>query len=255
MPRDAVSRPVIGITTYVEPATQGAWVDVPSALIPHAYVRAIERAGGIALLIPPRLDGDEALLEAVLERLDGVIITGGVDVSPELYATHRHPSVQISRPDRDVTEIALARVAARLDLPLLGICRGMQVMAVATGGTLEQHLPDRVGHDDHAPAPATFGTHEVHTVDGTAIAGLLGPSVSVPSHHHQAVLTHPGFVPSAMAPDGVLEAMEDPGAHWRLAVQWHPEEGADPRLFDGLVAAARSYAAERGPTRAGDGSS
>ncbi|MDN5790186.1 MAG: gamma-glutamyl-gamma-aminobutyrate hydrolase family protein [Micrococcales bacterium] len=245
-----MKRPIIGITTYVEPASQGDWVDVPSALIPHAYIRAIERAGGIALLIPPRLDGDEALLGAVLERLDGAIITGGVDVAPELYATHRHPSVQIVRADRDMTEIALARAAARLDLPLLGICRGMQVMAVAAGGTLEQHLPDLVGHDDHAPAPATFGCHEVRTVAGTAIAGLLGPSVLVSSLHHQAVLTHPSFVPSAWAPDGVLEAMEDPSARWRLAIQWHPEVGTDPRLFDGLVAAARSYAAERGPTPA-----
>ncbi len=244
-----MTRPIIGITTYVEPASRGAWVDVPSALIPHSYVRKVEQAGGIALLLPPRLDGDETVARAMLERLDGFIISGGADIAPERYAAVRHPSVQDSRPDRDTTELALATAAAQLDVPLLGICRGMQVMAVAAGGTLEQHLPERVGHGDHSPGPATYGSHEVRTVAGTVTAGLLGETVLVPSYHHQAVATHPGFTPSAWAPDGVLEAMEVAGARFRLAVQWHPEEGSDPRLFEALVAAARSYAAERAPTR------
>jgi putative glutamine amidotransferase len=234
-------RPVIGITSYLEQATQGVWVDVPSAMIPHSYVRKVEEAGGIAVLVPPRLDGDESLVHDLLARLDGVIIAGGVDVAPELYAADRHPTVQASRPDRDAMEIAIARLAAEVDLPVLGICRGMQVMAVAAGGTLEQHVPERVGHDDHAPAPATYGSHPVHLVAGTVTASILGDEVDVPSYHHQSVVTHPGYTASAWAPDGTLEAMEDATARFRVAVQWHPEEGDDPRLFEALVAAASEH--------------
>jgi putative glutamine amidotransferase len=238
-------RPVIGITSYLERASQGDWVDVPSAMIPHSYVRKVEEAGGIAVLIPPRLDGDESLVHDLLVRLDGVIIAGGVDVAPELYAADRHPSVQASRPDRDAMEIAIARRAAEADLPVLGICRGMQVMAVAAGGSLEQHVPERVGHHDHAPAPATYGSHPVHLVEGTRTASILGDLVDVPSYHHQSVVGHPGYTASAWAPDGTLEAMEDATARFRVAVQWHPEEGDDPRLFEALVAAAREHAAAR----------
>lgn len=233
-------RPVIGITSYVEPASRGDWVDVPSALIPHSYVRKVEEAGGIAVLVPPRLDVEESLVHDLLVRLDGVIIAGGADVAPELYAAQRHPTVQVSRPDRDAMEIAIARVSTELDLPVLGICRGMQVMAVAAGGELEQHVPERVGHEDHSPAPATYGTHLVQTVEGSITASILGDAVDVPTYHHQSVLTHPGYTASAWAADGTLEAMEDTGATFRVAVQWHPEEGDDPRLFEALVAAARS---------------
>lgn len=242
-------RPVIGITSYVEPASRGDWVDVPSALIPHSYVRKVEDAGGIAVLIPPRLDPDETLVRDLLARLDGVIIAGGADVAPELYAADRHPTVQASRPDRDAMEIAIARVSAQLDLPVLGICRGMQVMAVAAGGELEQHVPERVGHEDHSPAPATYGSHPIETVEGTVTASILGREVDVPSYHHQSVFSHPGYTASAWAPDGTLEAMEDGQSVFRVAVQWHPEEGEDPRLFEALVAAARAYAAGPGPDR------
>ncbi len=242
---DSSVRPIIGITAYVEPATRGDWADVPSALVPHSYVRKVEEAGGIALLVPPRLDGSEDLVREVLGRLDGLVIAGGADVAPELYDAERHPTVQASRPDRDATEVALARATGELDLPLLGICRGMQVMAVAAGGRLEQHTPERVGHDDHSPGPATYGRHPVHTVAGTRVAEVLGASVDVPSYHHQSVLSHPGYVASAWADDGTLEAMEDPSGSFRLAVQWHPEEGEDPRLFEALVAAARLRAEGR----------
>lgn len=240
-------RPVIGITTYVEPASRGDWVDVPSALVPYSYVRKIEEAGAIALLIPPRTDADDGLAREALSRIDGLIITGGADVAPELYAAERHASVQAARPDRDTTELAVARVSRELDLPVLGICRGMQVMAVAAGGSLEQHVPERVGHDGHSPGPGAYGNHAVGTVAGTVTAALLGRRVDVPSHHHQSVVTHPGYAASAWAPDGTLEAMEDGSARFRVAVQWHPEEGTDPRLFEGLVSAARTYAAHRGP--------
>jgi len=242
-------RPVIGITAYVERASWGRWVDVPGALVPHRYVGRVEDAGGIAVVVPPRPDADDGVAQELLARLDGVILAGGVDVAPELYADERHASVQASRPDRDTTELALARATAALDVPLLGICRGMQVMAVAAGGVLEQHLPDRVGHDLHSPAPATYGNHHVSTVPGTRLADILGAAADVPSYHHQSVLTHPGYEPSAWAEDGTLEGMEDPSAAFRVAVQWHPEVGTDTRLFRALVEAARTYAAGRGAAR------
>ncbi|MGO4359446.1 gamma-glutamyl-gamma-aminobutyrate hydrolase family protein [Terrabacter sp. RAF57] len=233
-----MGRPVIGITAYVERASWGRWVDVPGALVPHRYVRQVEEAGGIAIVIPPRPDFDDGTALEIVTRLDGVILAGGVDVAPELYADERHASVQASRPDRDSTELAIARATAGTDVPLLGICRGMQVMAVAAGGLLEQHVPDRVGHDEHSPAPATYGNHAVRTVAGTRLAEILGEEADVPSYHHQSVLTHPGYEASAWADDGTLEAMEDPDAFFRLAVQWHPEVGTDPRLFRALVEAA-----------------
>lgn len=233
-----MGRPVIGITAYVERASWGHWVDVPGALVPHRYVTHVEDAGAIALVIPPRPDADVDTALEIIDRLDGVVLAGGVDVAPELYADERHASVQASRPDRDSTELAIARATAEADLPVLGICRGMQVMAVAAGGLLEQHVPDRVGHDEHSPAPATYGNHSVHTVAGTRLADILGAEVDVPSYHHQSVLTHPGYEASAWADDGTLEAMEDPSSFFRLAVQWHPEVGTDPRLFRALVDAA-----------------
>jgi putative glutamine amidotransferase len=234
------ARPVIGITCYVEPASRGDWTDVPSSVLPQAYVTKVEEAGGLAVIIPPRADADEELATQVLSRLDGLVIAGGPDIDPDRYSQARHPHAQDHRADRDDMELALATAAAATDTPLLGICRGMQVMAVAAGGTLEQHVPDRVGHVDHSPALAVYGRHPVRTVPGTSLGRLLGRQTAVPSYHHQSVLTHPGFVPAAWAEDGTLEAMEDPNARFRVGVQWHPEEGDDPRLFEALVSAAAS---------------
>jgi putative glutamine amidotransferase len=233
-------RPVIGITCYVEPASRGDWVDVPSALLPLAYITKVEQAGGVAVVVPPREDGDDALAAEILERLDGLVIAGGADVDPQRYAAERHPAVQESRADRDGMELALARVAGDAGVPLLGICRGMQVMAVAAGGELEQHLPDRVGHDEHSPAPGRYGEHGVRLAAGSRIGKVLGPRVDVPTYHHQGVLSHPGYQASGWADDGVLEAIEAPEARFRLGVQWHPEVGADARLFAALVEAAGS---------------
>lgn len=229
--------PVIGITCYVEEAVRGVWASMPHALLPYNYVRKIERAGGIAVLIPPRVDADVQMAGAVVSRLDGLMLAGGVDVEPARYAAKPHPSVQQARPDRDAFELALAQVTRELDLPVLGVCRGMQVMAVAAGGTLEQHLPDLVGHDEHSPAPGVYGTHTVRTVEGTRVSALLGQQIAVPSYHHQSVSSYPGYIPAAWAPDGTLEAMEHPAARFRLAVQWHPEAGQDDRLFDAFVQA------------------
>jgi putative glutamine amidotransferase len=233
-----MGRPIIGITCYVERATRGDWVDVPSALVPYAYVRKVEEAGGIAVVVPPRSDAEHGMAREVLERLDGLVLAGGADVDPAHYAQERHEKVQQSRPDRDAMELALAATSGELGTPLLGICRGMQVMAVAAGGHLEQHVPDRVGHFDHSPGRSTYGTHPVQTVPGTRISDILGAELDVPTFHHQSVLTHPGYTPSAWAPDGTLEAMEDEAARFRLGVQWHPEQSSDRRLFEALVRAA-----------------
>jgi putative glutamine amidotransferase len=237
----ASTRPIIGITCYVEEAVRGVWPSMPHALLPHEYVTKIERAGGIALLIPPRVDADVRMAGEVISRLDGLMLAGGADVEPARYAAQPHPSIQEARPDRDAFELALADVSQQRDIPVLGVCRGMQVMAVAAGGTLQQHLPDLVGHDEHSPAPGVYGTHSVSTVEGTTVSALLGAEVAIPSYHHQSVTSHPGYVPAAWAPDGTLEAMEDPASRFRLAVQWHPEAGQDDRLFSGFVqACARS---------------
>ncbi len=236
-----MNRPVIGITAYVEPASWGAWRDVPAVLVPLGYVRHVREAGGLPVVLPPLPPGsDDDSVADLLARVDGVLIAGGVDVEPARYGAEPHESVQAPRPDRDSTELVVARLAAERDLPLLGVCRGMQVMTVAAGGELEQHLPDRVGHSGHAPAPGTYGEHLVRTVPGTVLASVLGEAVTVPTYHHQGVRSHPGLVESGWADDGVLEAVEDPRARFRLGVQWHPEVGDDPRLFEALVAAARS---------------
>ncbi len=232
-------RPVIGITAYVEPASWAVWRDVPAALVPLAYVRQVREAGGLPVVLPPFPPDpapDEVAL--LLDRLDGLLLSGGADVDPTRYGGATSPAVQAPRPDRDGTELSFARAAVERDLPLLGVCRGMQVMAVAAGGRLEAHLPDRIGTDLHAPGPGVYGSHGVGISAGSRLAGVLGERVEVPTYHHQGVLEHPGLTPVAWADDGVLEAVEDPGARFRVGVQWHPEVGSDPRLFQALVEAA-----------------
>jgi putative glutamine amidotransferase len=234
-----MSRPVIGITTYVEPASWAVWHNVPAALIPHAYVRQVAAAGGLPLLVPPLPEGtSEADVKELLSRLDGLILAGGADVEPAQYGAEPHPSVQAPRRDRDGSELSLARASAGTDLPVLGICRGMQVMAVAAGGYLWQHLPDRVGNNSHAPAPGSYGNHEVRIDPGSRLGAILGERVDVATYHHQGVGEHPGLNATAWSDDGLLEAFEDNGAAFRLGVQWHPEVGTDPRLFEALVEAA-----------------
>jgi putative glutamine amidotransferase len=232
-----VARPVIGICTALERAQWTVW-DQEALLLPRAYIDAIQAAGGMALMLPPdeQLERDP---DEVLDLLDGLILAGGADVAPGRYGATPHPSVQEPRPDRDALELALAAASRAAGLPVLGICRGMQVMAVEAGGVLEQHVPDRVGHARHSPGPGVYGAHPVHTVPGTRLARLIGDREVTASYHHQSVLAHPGYVPAAWADDGTLEAMEDPGAAFRLAVQWHPETGQDARLFEALVAACR----------------
>lgn len=231
-----MSGPVIAITSYLEPASWAVWRDVPAVLVPLGYVQQVRSAGGVPVVLPPAPpDPCDDEVAALLDRVDGLVLSGGADVEPARYGAVPHARAQPVRADRDGTELALARMAHRRDLPVLGVCRGMQVLAVAAGGTLEAHLPDRIGTDAHSPGPAVYGTHGVRLRPGSVLQTVLGDHVQVASYHHQGVATHPGLQASGWADDGVLEALEDPAARFRVGVQWHPEVGADPRLFQALV--------------------
>jgi putative glutamine amidotransferase len=227
-------QPLIGLSTYREQARWGVW-DQPADLLPTTYADAVARAGGVPVLLPPQPPTSAA---AVVARLDGLVVTGGADVDPGRYDAAPHPSTVAWRTDRDAWELALLDAADTVDLPVLGICRGMQVMAVQHGGVLEQHLPDALGHEAHSPGGDAFGTVDVATRPDTRVRLLVGDRTAVSCHHHQAVRTHPGFAEAAHAADGTLEAMEAPGDRFLVAVQWHPEHRADAGLFTGLVAAA-----------------
>ncbi|NDU71347.1 gamma-glutamyl-gamma-aminobutyrate hydrolase family protein [Actinomadura sp. DSM 109109] len=228
--------PLIGITTYQEPARWGFWVR-EAALLPVPYARSVERAGGVPVLLPPAatLRG----VDVLVSRLDGLVLAGGGDVDPGLYGAARHPETGPPQPQRDRFELALARAAVDADLPFLAICRGLQVLNVARGGALVQHLPEAVGHREHAPGAGIVGSHRVRISESSLVGGILGGSGDVPTCHHQAVSRlGTGLTAVAWAEDQVIEAVELRGHRFGLAVQWHPEEGDDPRLFEALVAAA-----------------
>jgi putative glutamine amidotransferase len=256
---ERTSRPVIGVSAYVEPVDRSVWVQQPSAVLPHRYLDHLERAGAIAVILPPRHDADDEMADTVLERLDGLVIAGGADVEAARYDADPHPHAQKPRPDRDEWELALARMSARRDLPVLGICRGMQVMAVEAGAVLDQHLPEVVGHESHSPSPGEYSSHHATPADGTRLAALLGTEpLDVPTYHHQAVrpesLEGTPYRAAAWHEDGTLEGMEDAGSTFRLAVQWHPEAGDDGRLFTALVEAAVAHreSERRYPLGSGD---
>ncbi|HET6165528.1 MAG TPA: gamma-glutamyl-gamma-aminobutyrate hydrolase family protein [Marmoricola sp.] len=230
-----MSQPVVGITTYREQARWGVWDEVAD-LVHAAYARALGRAGAAVVLLPP---GDPASAEAVIGRVDALVVAGGADVSPDVYDAEPHPRTTGTRPDRDAWELALLDAAAARDLPTLMICRGMQLEAARAGGVLDQHTPDVVGHEGHSPGTDVYGDVAVTTVPGTTVADLLGTGRLVRCHHHQSVRSHPGLVAAAHAADGTVEALEHPDRTFWVAVQWHPETQEDAGLFRGLVAAAR----------------
>lgn len=226
-------RPIIGITTYVERAGFGVWRDLPSAVLPQAYVEAVTAAGGRAVLLPP--DDHDA---DVLDVLDGLILAGGADIGPSLYGADPEP-LTVTRPDRDGGEMALLGRALAGDKPVLGVCRGMQLLVAAAGGRLHQHLPDLLGHQGHSPAPGVYGEQHARFVAGSRVAGLLGDGADIRCHHHQGVADAGRLVITGHAADGLPEAVEDPERSFVLGVQWHPEVGRDRRLFEALVDAAR----------------
>ncbi len=230
-------RPVVGITSYVEQARWGVW-DVPASVLPFRYVERVEAAGGTAVVLPPAAAADAE----VLERLDAVVFAGGADLDPGLYGEESHPETTGLRPERDAAEVPLMKAALDRDVPLLGICRGMQVLSVVRGGSLVQHLPDTVGHERHRPAPGTYGLHDVRLEPGSLAHRLLGDRVSVPSYHHQGLASPGDLSVTGWADDETPEVVEDPSLRFVLGVLWHPEAGDDLRLFEALVAAATAKA-------------
>jgi len=233
-------KPLIGITTYREQSRWGVWDD-QADLLPAAYARSIEVAGGIAVLLPPT-DDPAADAHDVVARLDALVIAGGADVDPRRYTEVVHERTANWREDRDSWELALLDAARESRLPVLGICRGMQVMAVHAGGQLDQHVPDTLGSENHSPGGDVYADVEVSRVEGPHLERLLVTGPAVRCHHHQSVLDHPGLVAAAHASDGTLEAIEDPDRPFWLAVQWHPETQPDAGLFTALVTAAATHA-------------
>ncbi|HEX4746802.1 MAG TPA: gamma-glutamyl-gamma-aminobutyrate hydrolase family protein [Gaiellaceae bacterium] len=236
-----MSRPVIGVTSYAQDARWGVW-HMPAALVPLAYVDAIENAGGRAVVIPPT----DAGVEETLDTLDGIVFSGGADVDPAHYGADPHPETDPPQARRDAGELALLQAALERDMPTLAICRGFQLLNVARGGDLVQHLPEQVGHDVHKQVPGEFAVHPVEVKDGSRLASIVGSTPDVTSHHHQALgRVGEGLVETAWAADGTLEAVEDPSQRFLVGVQWHPEAGEDAALFEALVEQARAYRAAR----------
>ena len=243
-----MGRPVIGICTALERARWGMW-DQQAVLLSRSYVEAVQRAGALVVMLPP----DELLLTRpaeALDLLDGLMMAGGADIDPASYGAQPHPETLDTVPERDRFEIALVRAAIERELPVLGICRGMQLINVAYGGTLLQHLPERFGHHEHLRAPGTFdgADHDVELVEGSLAALAAGETHhATKSHHHQGVdrLGDGLQISGSSAMDGLPEAIEMPDRRFVLGVQWHPEADETSRVVGALVAQATEHMRER----------
>jgi putative glutamine amidotransferase len=232
-----MARALIGITSHMTAARWGDWVR-EAVLSPQSYSRAVERAGAVPVLLPPIPPGG---IPRLIDRLDGVLFTGGDDVDPALYGAARHERTDQPDATRDRFELALARAVVDAGLPFLAICRGLHVLNVARGGTLIQHLPDAVGHHGHAPDRARLSLHNVRIDPDSKLGTLLGKQARVPGSHHQAVdRLGDGLVAVAWADDQVVEAAELRGNPFGIGVQWRPEETDDLRIFEALAAAAEA---------------
>jgi putative glutamine amidotransferase len=242
-------RPVIGICTAVEHASWGSWEGELATLSPRSYSLALQTAGAMALLLPP----DDEVAERpdeLIELIDGLMLAGGSDVDAASYGARPHPETSVTWPARDRFELALTHQAIERDVPVLGICRGMQMLNIACGGTLDQHLPDRIGHNDHRHSPGSFSDHEVRLEPGTLAARAVGAEqTAVKSHHHQGVdELGEGLVVSGWSThDDVIEAIELPGKAYALGVLWHPEADERSRVVGSLVEAARERSATVSP--------
>ena len=235
-----MARPLIGVCAAIERASFGVWKDEHAILLPLAYSRAIHGAGGMMAMLPPDRRAEEDPGE-ILDRLDALVLGGGADIDPDSQGVEAHPETVGSNPDRDRFEIALARGALERGIPLLGVCRGMQVLNVACGGTLDQHIPERLGHDIHRPMPGSWAEHGVRLEPGSLAARAAGTErLTVKSHHHQGVDRIAGALrPSAWATDDdSVEAIESADGAFALGVLWHPEEDPEDRVIPCLVHAA-----------------
>ena len=242
----AEDRPLIGISSYLDQAAWGVWRQ-SAALVPQTYVDAVADAGGVPVLLPPQRHGARQAVAA----LDGLLLAGGPDLDPARYREQPHPQTGAPHTARDDWEFRLLDVALARDLPVLGVCRGMQLLNVARGGALIQHLPDQLGDGGHQPAPATFARRAVRIRPRSLLGGVLGGAAAVRCYHHQAVgRLGEGLLPSAWSEDETVEAVELHGHRFAVGVQWHPEtDDQDPRLFDAFVAACRTGA---DPAQAGE---
>jgi putative glutamine amidotransferase len=243
-----MARPVIGICTALERARWGMW-DQEAVLLSRSYVQVVQSAGAMALMLPP----DESLLEdpnEALDLLDGLMLAGGADIDPASYGEPTHPETLDTVPERDRFEIALVRAAVERDLPVFGICRGMQLINVAYGGTLLQHLPESFGHHEHLKVVGSFdgADHDVELVEGSLAARAAGETRhATKSHHHQGIdrLGEELQVSGRAVMDGLPEAIEMPGRRFVLGVQWHPEADEASRVVGALVAEAERHMRER----------
>ncbi|HEV2975368.1 MAG TPA: gamma-glutamyl-gamma-aminobutyrate hydrolase family protein [Solirubrobacteraceae bacterium] len=244
-----MERPVIGLCTALERARWSVW-DQQAVMLPRNYVEEVNSAGGLAVLLAP----DARLVEEpdeALALLDGLLLAGGADIDPASYGQAAHAETQDSVPERDAFEIALTLAAIERDVPLLGICRGMQLINVALGGTLEQHLPEHLGHQKHRRVVGTFdgSDHDVEVLDGTLASSVIGSGRhSTKSHHHQGVQRiAEGLRVSARSAvgDDLVEAIELPRRSFVLGVQWHPEADPSSPVIDGFVEAARAHTRAR----------
>jgi gamma-glutamyl-gamma-aminobutyrate hydrolase PuuD len=231
--------PIIGVTTYHQQAAWGPW-DRLAAVLPATYVDTVAAAGGCPVLLSPSAGGVsvDAAASSVVRKLDALVLVGGGDIDPERYHQSPNPATAGVDPERDASELALLGAALEEDLPVLAVCRGMQLLNVALGGTLLQHVPDVVGHDGHQPARGCFADVEVVTEAGSAVAKILGERATIRCSHHQAIdRVGEGLVVSARSADGLIEALELPTARFVVGVQWHPEEVGDVRPFEALLEA------------------
>jgi putative glutamine amidotransferase len=237
----AMSAPAIGVCAAIERVSWGVWDGYEVTLAPRAYVTAVQRAGGLAIVLPP----DPAAVErpeVLLDRVDALLLAGGADVDPASYGAEPHPETKGTWPERDAFEIALARGALERDLPVLGICRGMQLLNVALGGSLDQHLGDSIENSVHRSLAGTFGTHRVRLAPGSLACGAAGTEgLLVMSHHHQGVerLGEGLEVSGWSVDDEIVEAIELPERRFALGVVWHPEEDPESPVIASLVEAAR----------------
>jgi putative glutamine amidotransferase len=234
----AGSRPTIGVTAAAERVSYGPWTEIPAFISPARYVEAVQHAGGRPVLLPPDPE-DAEVPGGVLDLLDALVVTGGAgDLDPALYGDERHPETGPVQEERDAYELALVRAALEREMPVLGICRGMQVLNIAYGGTIEQHLPDVLGHEEHRHTPGTFADHDVRLVPDSLVARATGSErTPAKSHHHQGIKeVGEGLRVTGWAvEDDAVEALEDPSCHFVLGVLWHPEEDENSKLIKALV--------------------